>query len=192
MTTGAGREGRGQWLKAGWQSGCSQSVGQGVGDPGALGVSRQELKPAAGRLGPGRGGHLCLPVSRAVSQNAGRDAGTDGAGSRTRATQSSPLALASGRERRPHDPGVGCPPVIAGRGRLSSPAARGPSHHTEELEPTPPSNARYTGHGGAGGLAGLCSAVPRGPGTVAGMIDICSMNKAETVNNPKCPLRLFL
>ena len=109
-----------------------------------------------------------------------------------RATQSSPLALASGHERQLHGPGVGCPPVVAGQGQLASPAARGPSRHTEELEPTPPSNAWKAGHGGTGGLAGLCSVAPRGPGTGAGMIDTGSMNKAETVNNPKCPLRLLL
>ena len=193
---GQGGKGEDSGSRPGWQSRCSRSVGQRVGDPRALLCHDWSLNQWQEDSGHGEGSTQPPLISRAVSQNAGQDMEMDGAGSRTRATQSKALALTSGRERWPLGPGVGCPLVIAGQ--ASSPALLpgGPSRRTEELESTPPSNARNTGRGGAEGWLGCALRGPEGLGEwlahSRGTIDIHSMNKAETANNPKCPLRLFL
>lgn len=172
-----GGKGEDSGLRSGWQSRCSRSVGQQVGDPRALLCHDWSLNQWQEDSGHGEVAAQPPLVSRAVSQNAGQDVGTDGAGSKTRATQSKALGLASGRERWPLGPGVGCPLVIAGWAGSPALLPGGPS-------PAPPPATALPSHRGAGadstfkcpehgpwwggGLARLCSAVHRGPGRVAG------------------------
>ena len=185
-----GGKGEDSGSRPGWQSRCSRSVGQRVGDPRALLCHDWSLNQWQEDSGHGEVAAQPPLVSRAVSQNAGQDVGTDGAGSKTRATQSKALALASGRERWPLGPGVGCPLVTSGRAGSPALLPGGPprprpqpqsSRHTEELELTPPSNAQNTGRGGAEGWLGCALWCPEGLGEwlapSRGTIDIHLFNE---------------